>query len=228
MEKQYVVYSTRVHYEVPEHYISQTLFEGEVLNAENGTLYLCWTPDSTTAFIVPENKDLIKDSLRIVDEVYNKQVPKRPTRLSKDSKALKLKMKEHVSKCEFIGEFPSVKAKPVRTDSQSSHSETESACTYSELIRQLMKARNALVDAYNLQRKFALQFVVYLLADLDILWKMEEPHAVPVMFFYRGYSLSMDIARQLTNYCREECTKRGLDVVAVSIMAQNIQLFGPR
>ena len=224
VERQSVSYTTRVHYEVPDRYISQTLFEGQVLNAQNGTLYLCWTPESTTVHVVPKEPKILEDALNIVNEIYNKTVPKRPTRLSKDTKTLKVNIKEHVSKCEFIGEVPSVKAVAEVEGGRPNKGIPES-CTYSELIKHLLKAKASLVDSYNLQRKFASQVVVYLLADLDRLWKPEEPHAVPVMFYYRGYSLSMDIARQLTTYCRTECTKRGIDVVAISSDGEFINLM---
>lgn len=61
-------------------------------------------------------------------------------------------------------------------------------CSWDDLIRSLLKARNTLVEAYNLQTIFASQVVVYLLADLSRQWKPEELHAVPVMYFYWSYS----------------------------------------
>jgi hypothetical protein len=46
-----------------------------------------------------------------------------------------------------------------------------------------------------------------MLSDIDRMLKMEEPHAVPVMYLYRGYSLSMDIARKLPDSCKLACTE---------------------
>ena len=172
MDRQSVTHTTRVHYEVPERYICQTLFEGQVLNAQNGTLYLCWTQESTTVHTVPTEPQIIEDSLDIVNEIYNTTVPKRPTRVSKDAKPLKAKIKEHVSKWELIGEFPSVKAM-TGVECDRPQYDVSASCTYSELIRHLMKAKASMVDSYNLHRKFASQVVVYLLADLDRLWKPE-------------------------------------------------------
>ena len=48
-------FTIKQHYNVPERYITQTLFEQKVLKAEMGILYICWTEESTTVFIVPCN-----------------------------------------------------------------------------------------------------------------------------------------------------------------------------
>ena len=42
------------------------------------------------------------------------------------------------------------------------------------------------------------------------------PHAVPVMYYYRGYSLSMETARELTEHCRTACEEKEIDVVAIA------------
>lgn len=55
-----------------------------------------------------------------------------------------------------------------------------------------------------LQREMASQVIVVLLSDLDRMWKPEEPHAVPAMYFFRGYSLSMETMRKLIDDCKAE------------------------
>jgi hypothetical protein len=64
------------------------------------------------------------------------------------------------------------------------------------LVKALMNGQKCLVDSYEIQRKQASQVVVVLLADLDRMWKQKEPHTVPIMYFFRGYSLSMDITNK--------------------------------
>lgn len=44
-------FTTSLHYKVPDRYITQTLFEQKVLNAE-GTLYMSWTDQTCTLFKV--------------------------------------------------------------------------------------------------------------------------------------------------------------------------------
>ena len=213
-------FTTQQHYSVPERYITQTLFEDKALKAEKGTLYLCWTDESSTAFVVPSNNDIYESCQSIIQQTYLCEEPKRQTRLSEESKALKEELKHHVSKCRYIGEFPSAKnVKGCVTPTTDKH------FTYSDLIKCLMLAKNTVKDSYNLKRTFASQVVVYLLADLDRMWKSELPHAVPVMYYYCGYSLPMDKARVLTAHCKRACEEKGLDVVAIASDGEFIPLM---
>ena len=206
-------FTVKQHYKVPERYITQTLFEQKVLKATKGTLYLCWTEESTTVFIVPSSEAICEMCEDIISHIYTPQEPKRQTRLSNESKELKEVLKRHVSECTFVGEFPSVKSQINLSVQQQEYAEDFS---YSDLVRSLLKAQASTKDVYNLQRKFASQVIVYLLADLDRMWKSELPHAVPVMYCYRGYSLPMDKARALTEHCRQTCKNKGLDIVATA------------
>lgn len=97
--------------------------------------------------------------------------------------------------------------------------------TYYELQRHLLLGEEILKDAYEIQRVMASQVVVYLLADLNRFWKNEQPHAIPVLFFYRGYSMSMDITRQITETCKAACRSEGLDVVACAADGEFIPLI---
>ena len=201
------------HYNVPERYITQCLFEQKVLKAEMGTMYICWTEESTTAFIVPCSDTLCEACQSIIRTIYIGQEPKRMSRLSKESKELKEGLKHHCSQCQYLGEFPSVKSQQ-RNDNR--QDEIEEEFSYSDLARALLKAKTSIKESYNLKRIYASQVVVYLLSDLDRMWKSELPHAVPVMFFYRGYSLPMEIAKTLTEHCRNKCKAKGLDIVATA------------
>jgi len=90
-------------------------------------------------------------------------------------------------------------------------------CPFHELIKDLLKGKKMLKEAYALKRTFASQVLVYLmLSDLDRLWKPHLPHAVPLIYCYIGYSLPMDIARNLLNHVTKACTKRGYQIAAVS------------
>ncbi|KAH3864335.1 hypothetical protein DPMN_027352 [Dreissena polymorpha] len=209
----------RQHYKVPERYMTQTIFEQKVLSAENGTLYLCWTPESTTVFRVPVNRSLHSKCMDIIDSIYMKSVPKRPTRIPKEIKSLRQEIKEHVEHCEFLGEFPSVKACEINRDYLAE------PFSYHDLMRALMKGKQLMKEVYNLKRHFASQVVVYLLADLDRLWKPELPHAVPIMYCYRGPSMTMEIARNLLEHVVKACTNKGLHIAAVSSDGEFVQLM---
>ena len=211
------VYKCPVHYEVPERYISQTILETDALKSKRRTLYLCYTNESVTLFEIPPN-EYISDSIYTVsNSLYHTKVPKRPSRTSEESKKLKQQLQSHVKECIFVGKFPSVQGTFNSNGTggrwSASSNEKQNTCHYDELLRVMLKVTAAVQESYELQRQHASQVVVYLLADLDRLWNPEEPHAVPVLYFYRGYSLSMPIIRKITEYCKRQCKKNGIDIV---------------
>ena len=90
--------------------------------------------------------------------------------------------------------------------------------------RHLLLCEEVLKDAYEVQRDIASQVVVYLLADLDRFWKDEQPHAIPILYFFRGHSLSVDV-RKITESCKEECRSSGLDLVVTAADGEFTQLI---
>ena len=88
------------------------------MNAESGTIYLFWNPESTTVFSVPRNDSIHSKCLDITENVYMTEVPRRTNRVPKDTKVVKDEITEHVKQCEFLGEFPSVRAGEVHTNNE--------------------------------------------------------------------------------------------------------------
>lgn len=227
-------YSTPVHYCVPDRYIPQTLFEQRVLQASNGTIYLSWSQESSTVFKVIPDDDLCHSILAEINDIYSADIPIRPKTLTPAAKELKQSISESAKTCVFLGEFPSVYGYlPETLDSSGvspfiqpkSANDNKAAMTYDDLLKHLYLAKEVLLDTYELERPIASQVVVYLLADLDRLWKPEEPHAIPVTYFFRGYSLSMDVTRKITQDCKQRCKSQGLDIVVLAADGEFNQLM---
>jgi hypothetical protein len=115
------IFTTPVRYEVPVRYISQTLFEQQAMDAEKGTLYITWSKESSTVFVVPINTPSCPDATK---------------RISQESKTLKDALQSMTDKSVYVGDFPSVyeyvfkdgcRYIPIMTDS-----EEGTSCTYSE------------------------------------------------------------------------------------------------
>ena len=187
---------------------------------------------NTTLFFtflqVPRNEELCLEIDKEVEDVYFVENPKRPVRVSENGKKLKDALAKHTDECIFLGEFPSVMG-TLGPTSYSENTDTTSvyetqgiseSCdvmlTYDDLQRHLLLGKEVLADSYELQRTMASQVVVYLLADLDRFWKDEKPHAIPVLYFYRGYSLNMEITRQINEKCKTACRSHGLDVIVTA------------
>ena len=95
-------YMTPVHYDVPFRYLSQVLLEGHVTNAKYGTIYMSWSTNSCTLFLVPRNYALEEQLV-----VACKRLGKKPTKLPKNVREIRQELKLLESKIEFLGEFPS-------------------------------------------------------------------------------------------------------------------------
>ncbi|XP_053406396.1 uncharacterized protein LOC128559213 [Mercenaria mercenaria] len=217
-------FTTTVHYKVPSRYVTQTIFEQKVLNAKGGTLYMSWTPKSCSLFKLLPDEKICDSVLEEIHQVYMKDNPKWPTRISEQARQIKKDLTKASEITIFLGEFPSVQGRfqdnPQDSDNTSPYviPNTKeilvSPLTYDDLQRHLLLGEEVIKDAYEFNREIASQVVVYLIADLNRLWKKEEPHAVPVTYFYRGHSLSMDIMRKITESCKDVCRSNGLDIVA--------------
>lgn len=160
--------------------------------------------------------------------MYQTDNPKRPSKVTETSKTIKDAVSKHAKDCIFLGEFPSVHGKfenasLLTTDDTSSPYETQSkpigsveSLTYDDVQRALLLGKEVILESYELQRVMGTQVVVYLLADLDRFWKEEQPHAIPILYFYRGYSLSMDTTRKINEKCKIACRNAGLDVIVTA------------
>lgn len=184
---------------------------------------MSWTSTSCTLFKVLSNEEVINTILRELTEIYFCDTLKRPTRSSAAAKQIKQYMQE-ISRtgCVFLGEFPTVQGKldhDETTNGTSAHidpipsDDYRDKLTYDEVHRQILQGKDTILSSYEILRIIASQVVVYLLADLDHLWKEEEPHAIPIAYFLRGYSLSMDVFRSITEECKDKCLEKDIDVI---------------
>lgn len=221
-------FTTPIHYRVPDRYVSQVHFEQRVL-AANGTIYISWSPESNTVFLIPPHEDVCNNIKEELESIYNVPIPKLPGKISEASKEIKAALGDISKNCKFLGEYPSVfgyyseqisnnnpESPYIEMQKDSQYSLQQRPTTYDDVIKQLLISKEIVDEAFELQRQMASQVIVVLLADLDRFWKSEQPHAVPVMYFFRGYSLSMEIMRNLLEKCKEECRRNGIDVVACS------------
>lgn len=71
-------FTTQQHYKIPKRYVSQLLAEMTVLSCDQ-LLYICYTEESTTIFIVKYDRELWQMMVNELGETYNEN-PKRPTK----------------------------------------------------------------------------------------------------------------------------------------------------
>lgn len=166
-------------------------------------------------------------------DVYLRDTPKRPTRLSEGSKVIAEKIEIYrKEKVEFLCEIPSLKATsneisqtherspyifPVTKEPDTNHVKENTELTFSNVIR-------ILEETYEICRKKATEVLVWLLSDTDRCWNIEVPHSLPVAYAMKGYSLPNQPMREMHEHILDECYKRGIDVVCSCFDGQWIKL----
>ena len=105
-------YSTVVHYKIPKYYVCQLLAEMYCLSADK-LIYLLYSKESPTAFLVEFDPVLWEDILEELVRVYGVEKPKKQTRVSSAAKVIKQKIDKFLDEnVTFLGEVKSVEAVP--------------------------------------------------------------------------------------------------------------------
>ena len=150
--------------------------------------------------------------------MYDTVKPKRPTKLSEESKLLKDEINqicETSNTVEFIGVFPSLKHRDSAENIYDSGK---------FLIRRFDLLLNQLISSYDkyyeVQRIPATEAVVFLCCDLDRKWGKDTAHSVPVCWFPKGYSLDTITMRNILEPVLDTCKQAKIHVPAISFDGQ--------
>ena len=218
------LFTLPVHYKVPKRYIIQCLFEAMHTDAKHGTLYLSYCSSTTTVFIVPRNPEIEELTMDICKDIYEADVPKRPSKATPKITTLQQLVCGHVEKCTFLGEYPSRVADTHRRNPESDVCSTpwlqpqrvaqclDFSLSTDNIVEMFELARDVLEKTYQMMRTKASQVVVFLLADMDRTWSAETGHTVAIGYFLRGYSLTVNTMRRVREQFRQACHERGLNV----------------
>ena len=99
-----------LHAKMPTRYLLQCLSEIEALEVDT-LLYLCWRPDLSSLFKVKRNTILFNEAFQLAQNLYDKGIPKRLTKLTDEIKQLKAAVENacmNEETVEFIGVIPSL------------------------------------------------------------------------------------------------------------------------
>ena len=224
-----------VYSSVPKRHICQSLMEHEVLNSDKHIL-LCWTKTSTTVFEIPSDPELVKDILTEVKTCYHTDVIRKPTRRSRKAIAISEKVDNHRKSCQLLGEFPSI-CRIIRGTENFDvrdgypykiHEKTvdgESLVTTGDACKMLLQCITTMKNAIDLYNKKASEVVVFTLADSDREWSQEIGHSIPVGYFFKGYSLTTQVMRNIANKMYASCLLSDLDVSCITFDGQWFKLL---
>ena len=228
-----------LHYQLPVYYVCQVLAEMAALEVEN-LLFICYGKQSSTAFRASFDSELWVQLLHEAAELYYCEKPKRPSRKSEFSKVMQERLQKYTSeKVEFLGEFPSREVKSgvdanifqVFEDSPyvfagiDSRNVQRSETMKESLIATLEEMKECTKTMYNLCRRKASEVVVWLLQDVNRQWKSESPHSIPIAYALKGYSLPVDVMRNMSEEVLKACVDKNIHVVGMSFDGQWVGLL---
>ena len=226
------VYKTPVHYSIPDRYILQLLAEMAATGTDE-LLYVSWSPESTTVHQVYMDHDLWQSVMSEAIAIYGGE-GNRPTRKRPFTIEIKKSFDIFRQRCtKFLCEVPSQRVTshdlPLQTSPESPFLSAQDKHTPPTLSKK--KLQIALSDsiacitkAFELCRRKAVEVLVWLLSDVDRLWKPEIPHALPVAYAMKGYSLDSQTMRKMCNRVERAAHDEGIHIVCSTFDGQWISL----
>ncbi len=231
-------YKLPVYYEVPHYYVCQLLSEMAALKTKQ-LIFLSYSKTSATVFLVHFDDDLWNVISHKAKNIYQCLDPKRPTKKPYYFQELNEKLRKFTDeKVTFLGEFPSCQLVTEQLEIVTSASdcpfvfaglEAESSgdtCHALDLLMtSLSEAKQCIRILHNLCRKKATEVLVWLLQDTNREWKPERPHSIPIAYALKGYSLTAEVMRNMSNAVVLSCIENGIKVVGMAFDGQFINLL---
>ena len=198
-------FTTPVHYEIPRYYIPQILSEMHCLGVNN-LYYMSYSAESMAIHNAEFQLSLWN---RISEEITNVNANKSPKKLSDGLPKLKAEIDEYrKTKVSLIAEVKSRKAilcdhpdadvsRIYHTTSAASTMVSKKPVDLSEVYRTYMRCEGLITECHRLCAIKASEVLVFLVADLDRVYKQELPHAFPVAYGLKGYSMKTEAMRKM-------------------------------
>ena len=220
---------------VPKRHICQSLLEQRALQSDRHIL-LCWSEESTTVFEIPTSDEIVTDVLKEAQALVTSPMRRKPTKRSQKVLEISDKIGKHGQNCIFLGEFPSIN----NTKSSEQRGVLEN-CPYKvntanatppdiliskdETYETLVKCITLIKNFMDLYNKKASEVVVFTLADSDRCWNKEIGHGIPVGYFFKGYSLTSHVMRNIAKKMYISCLSSNLDVACITFDGQWFKLL---
>ena len=203
----------QLHTELPIRYFLQCQATMDALNVDE--MYnLCWRPEVSSVFLVEKDQEIFSEALNMVKEVYIKEHPNRPTKLSDEVYPLKERIKEKSHYAHFLGEFPSAIASSDVNKSSKLQLKVSDAIVLFSMLSYLLK------EGYQINREKATEAVVFLACDLDRIWSKNPFRWAPINWFPKGYSLNVNIMRKFLISVQNDYYQRGVHAPAICFDGQ--------
>ena len=180
---------------------------------------------STAIHNIRFNGDLWSE---ILEEIKHLDINHTPRRLGLNTEPLRMKVKNFCSvNTSLVAEL---KSKIGKTCSHSSEERGRIFHKPSKIIKETVllqdiqrsftRAIETIEISHNLCSNKASEVLVFLLADLDRMYKPDVPHAFPVVYAFKGYSMKSESMRKMIQDVLKELFIQGLYTPVVSYDGQ--------
>lgn len=137
-------------------------------------------------FLIPRSEEIECKTIEIYWNIYESDLPRRPLRISQETKELKMLINNHMSKCTFLGEFPSVKGRIQQQGAEMkpmthwlisaglNHDryppKSTNTLSTSTALRMFDSCKDVFNTVFQLNRVKASQVVVMMISNMDRTW----------------------------------------------------------
>lgn len=213
------------YHKIPQRYVTQCLAEMFALECKS-LLFVCWTPISTSLFLVHFDTNLWKRMYSLACNLYGGKECKRPEKANPESKEIANLLSKYIDeKTQLLAVIPSVTGvegdlhageiqSPYRPCPDLVMSNPDATEILDETKCCAEEAKQVFTDSHNCLRNPAQEVMVWMLNDKDRLQKQDVPNSVPVCYHMKGRKFDMEIARNLVDTVRDELHKRNIDVLS--------------
>ena len=224
------VFTEPVQYVIPRYYICQILSEMYCLKVDH-LYFLSYSKDSMTVLHANYDADLWAMIFREIECLDKGNVPKK---LGVDLGKLKEKISDYqIRNVSLVAELRSKKAIPCEHSPHETHDirirhersandvlNASDSISMSQVLRTFLRCGEVVRQCNKLCVKKASEVLVFLLGDLDRVYKSELPHAFPIAYGFKGYSMSTETMRKMINDVLYALFIRGIYAPVVSYDGQ--------
>jgi hypothetical protein len=224
------MFSTPVHYSLPHYYVPQVLSEMDCLDVDKLD-FLSYSKESMTVHQARFDSDLWNT---IYSEIQTIKQNNNPKKLSATLPSLKQSISKYChTNVNLVAEIKSCIAKPCDHSSEINgaariyhqhDTENETQSSGELLLRSIRKTflrcDTIISECHKLCAQRASEVLVFMVADLDRSYKPELPHAYPIAYAPKGYSMKTDIMNKIIHEVLYALYTRGLYSLVVSYDGQ--------
>lgn len=190
-------FTTPVHYGIPHYYVPHVPSEMYSLGVDS-LLFLSYSEESMTVHRIDNDKVLWEDIFAEIKLLDHNRIPKKlsASRISEFCRS-RVHLLAEVSSCFANPCDHSSSMDTGRIYHEGRQERDHPTVQLKDILKILLKCKELVRVCHEICTQRASEVLVFLVADLDLTYKAEIPHAFPIGFALKGYSMKTDTMRKM-------------------------------